>query len=51
MSKDARNEDVTLSPVAKKLFDELVKVAAIERFGQEPRWKPRSPRSRNTDTS
>ena len=36
MSRDARNEDVALSPTAKKLFDELVKVAAVEGFGQEP---------------
>ena len=36
LGKDARNEDVALSPAAKKLFDELVKFAAIERFGQSP---------------
>ncbi len=36
MSKDARNEDVALSPAARKVFDELVRLAAIERFGEEP---------------
>jgi len=32
MSRDARDEDVELSPTAKKLFDELAKVAAVEGF-------------------
>ncbi len=36
MSKDARNEDLALSPAAKKLLDELVKVVAVEGFGEEP---------------
>jgi hypothetical protein len=36
MSKDARNEDVALSSAAKKVFDELVRLAAIERFGEQP---------------
>jgi hypothetical protein len=36
MGRDARNEDVTLSPTTKTSFDLLVKELAIERFGVEP---------------
>ena len=36
MGKEARNEDVPLSPAAEKLFGELVKMMAASGFGEEP---------------
>jgi hypothetical protein len=36
MSKDARNEDLALSPQAQKLMDELVSLVATEGFGEIP---------------
>ena len=35
MSKDARNEDLDLSPAMKKRFDELVALLAQQGFGEE----------------
>ena len=39
MGKDARNEDVTLSPATKTSFDLLVKELAVEEFGERPAFE------------